>query len=146
MSIKTELYGELEGKYFCFSRSLPSTQSRWLLIDLFFSFSLLKIYFCGSIRGGREDTLLYKEVIAYMRQTCDVLTEHIGDENLIARSEGLEADQKIYQRDVTWLKEADLVVAEVTVPSLGRAAEKSPPKGHLYQLILTTSFPHRCRL
>ena len=37
-----------------------------------------KIYFAGSIRGGRVDAALYQRLIAYIKQTDRVLTEHIS--------------------------------------------------------------------
>lgn len=36
-----------------------------------------KIYFAGSIRGGREDAALYQRIIQYINRTDVVLTEHI---------------------------------------------------------------------
>ena len=41
-----------------------------------------KIYFAGSIRGGREDAALYQRIIQYINRTDVVLTEHIGKSNL----------------------------------------------------------------
>lgn len=38
----------------------------------------MKIYFCGSIRAGRSDANLYKEIIAKLAAYGKVLTEHIG--------------------------------------------------------------------
>lgn len=78
----------------------------------------MKIYFAGSIRGGREDKELYASVIELLAQYGTVLTEHVGDEAL--SQSGEQKDPAfIYDRDLAWLKEADLVVAEVTTPSLG---------------------------
>jgi putative deoxyribonucleoside 5'-monophosphate N-glycosidase len=37
-----------------------------------------KVYFAGSIRGGREDAAVYKRIIDYINRTDTVLTEHIG--------------------------------------------------------------------
>lgn len=37
-----------------------------------------KVYFAGSIRGGREDVAVYKRIIDYINATDTVLTEHIG--------------------------------------------------------------------
>ena len=37
-----------------------------------------KIYFAASIRGGRDDVELYRELIDYMQTFGKVLTEHIG--------------------------------------------------------------------
>lgn len=78
----------------------------------------MKIYFAGSIRGGREDAGLYGEVIALLQKYGEVLTEHVGDKKLSVYGEG-KAAESIFQRDVDWVWEADVIVAEVTTPSLG---------------------------
>ncbi len=38
-----------------------------------------KLYFAGSIRGGREDAALYRRIIQELGKYGDVLTEHVGD-------------------------------------------------------------------
>jgi nucleoside 2-deoxyribosyltransferase len=78
----------------------------------------MKIYFAGAIRGGREDQKSYLEIIELLRGYGQVLTEHIGEENLSASGEDLD-DKVISNRDLGWLKEANCLVAEVTTPSLG---------------------------
>lgn len=78
----------------------------------------MKIYFAGAIRGGREDSALYREIVKLLRNYGEVLTEHIGDENLSAAGETLD-DRAISERDLAWLKSADYLVAEVSTPSLG---------------------------
>lgn len=47
-----------------------------------------KVYFAGSIRGGRNDAKLYKEIISYINRTDKVLTDHIGDLSLSAMLTG----------------------------------------------------------
>ena len=42
----------------------------------------MKVYFAGSIRGGRIDAALYERLIKYIQKTDVVLTEHVGDLNL----------------------------------------------------------------
>ena len=79
----------------------------------------MKIYFAGSIRGGRDDKELYLEIINLLGKYGKVLTEHIGDKTLSAMCEDGPTDEYIYERDMAWLNEADVVVAEVTTPSLG---------------------------
>lgn len=79
----------------------------------------MKIYFAGSIRGGRDDKELYLEIINLLGKYGRVLTEHIGDKTLSAMGEDGPTDEYIYDRDMAWLNEADVVVAEVTTPSLG---------------------------
>jgi hypothetical protein len=78
----------------------------------------MKVYFAGSIRGGRQDAALYGRIIELLKKHADVLTEHVGDTDLDSAERTL-SDQAIYQRDMTWLEEADALVAEVTVPSHG---------------------------
>jgi 2'-deoxynucleoside 5'-phosphate N-hydrolase len=79
----------------------------------------LKIYFAGSIRGGREDRQKYLELIEFLSTQAEVLTEHVGSESLGERGETDLGDDAICQRDLEWLSSADAVVAEVTTPSLG---------------------------
>ena len=50
---------------------------------------MLKIYFSGSISGGRDDQALYSMLIGHLRQYGQVLTEHIGDADLEADGEPL---------------------------------------------------------
>ena len=38
---------------------------------------------------------------------------------MTGRGENTIPDVEIFQRDIAWLREADVIVAEVTVPSLG---------------------------
>ncbi len=75
----------------------------------------MKIYFAGSIRGGREDAALYRRLIEHMKQKHSVLTEHVGQLQLQESA----SDTEIYRQDTAWLHEADIVVAECTCPSLG---------------------------
>ena len=78
----------------------------------------MKIYFAGAIRGGRDDVALYLELVELLRPYGTVLTEHVADEQLTSLGESMD-DRAIHDRDLTWLKEADCLVAEVTTPSLG---------------------------
>ena len=79
----------------------------------------MKIYFAGSIRGGREDWAVYQELIENLGRFGQVLTEHVGDPDLPDYGENVLPDEEIFQRDMAWLQEADSIVAEVTTPSLG---------------------------
>ena len=84
-----------------------------------------KIYFAGSIRGGREDAEFYTALISYIKsKNAVVLTEHIGNNNLLKEEKNL-TDKEIYLRDIAWMKECDLVIAECTRPSLGVGYELS---------------------
>ena len=75
-----------------------------------------RLYFAGSIRGGRDDEDRYAVLIEALAARGAVLTEHIAD------PDGIDAgrtDEEIYERDVAWLRSSDAVIAEVTTPSLG---------------------------
>lgn len=60
----------------------------------------MKIYFAGSIRGGRDDKELYLEIINLLGKYGKVLTEHIGDKTLSALGEDGPTDKYIYDRDM----------------------------------------------
>ena len=79
----------------------------------------MKIYFAGSIRGGRDDADLYLEIIKYLKNFGEVLTEHVGDNLITSSGESSINDTAIHDRDMDWLISSDIIVAEVTNPSLG---------------------------
>lgn len=78
----------------------------------------MKIYFAGSIRGGRRDAALYYEIVQQLRKYGEVFTEHVGDTELGILGQDI-GDRKIHDRDLDWLKSSDYLIAEVTTPSLG---------------------------
>ncbi len=78
----------------------------------------MNIYFAGSIRGGRTDQNIYLEIIKYLQKFGTVLTEHVANPNTTSLGEKI-SEEKIFKRDMKWLKKADIMVAEVTNPSLG---------------------------
>ncbi|MGN0189836.1 MAG: nucleoside 2-deoxyribosyltransferase [Candidatus Cryptobacteroides sp.] len=88
-----------------------------------------KIYFAGSIRGGREDAGLYNRIISYISRTEKVLTEHIGRPN-VEDDEKQMTDQDIYEQDTAWLRECDMVIAECTNASLGVGYEMAYAEMH----------------
>ena len=79
----------------------------------------MKIYFAGAIRGGRDETDIYNNIITYLSSKAEVLTEHVGSSELKTIGETNRSDGEIFLRDMEWLQSADLVIAEVTTPSLG---------------------------
>jgi nucleoside 2-deoxyribosyltransferase len=79
----------------------------------------LTIYFAGSIRGGRELSDTYLEIIDLLRSFGRVFTEHIGDDKRINQEGAVLSDAEIHDRDMDWLRQSDLVIAEVSTASLG---------------------------
>ena len=90
-----------------------------------------KVYFAGSIRGGRQDAELYKSIIRHIQQKGHiVLTEHVGDLSL-SKTEGLkDREVAIYEQDTAWLRESDVVIAECSTPSLGVGYEMAYAEKH----------------
>ena len=85
-----------------------------------------KIYFAGSIRGGRVDAELYHRIITYIQKTDIVLTEHVGALQL----QESKSDMSIYDQDTSWLLESDLLIGECTCPSLGVGYELAFAEAH----------------
>ena len=79
----------------------------------------MNIYFCGSIRGGRGLAKTYAEMIGMLATYGRVLTEHLGSDEEIESKDRIMSDKEIHDRDFQWIVESDLLVAEVTIPSLG---------------------------
>jgi len=79
----------------------------------------MKIYFAGSITSGRHDVELYSKLVQHLKKYGEVLTEHVGDPSLSDRGEEELEDTFIHDRDMKLLKSADVIVAEVSTPSLG---------------------------
>ncbi len=79
----------------------------------------MKIYFAGSIRGGRDYAKTYYELITHIQTLAEVLTEHICGADLSTHGEENLSDPEIYERDMIWLNESDAIIAEVSAPSLG---------------------------
>ena len=89
-----------------------------------------KIYFAGSIRGGRVDADLYRRIIDYIQRTDVVLTEHVSNSNLCLTEQGRDRDARIYNQDTAWLRESDLLIGECTCPSLGVGYELAYAESH----------------
>lgn len=79
----------------------------------------MKIYFAGSIRGGRQDKKTYEILINHLKNYGNVLTEHVADFNLTKYGERSNSDSKIFDRDIKWLYESNVFVADISQPSIG---------------------------
>ena len=56
----------------------------------------MKIYFAGSIRGGRQDKDIYAEIIKHLSALGVVLTEHVGYDGNITQINKQKSQQEIY--------------------------------------------------
>ncbi len=70
---------------FSFFSFLPPTLSatsyflgKKAIISLFCVILQMNIYFCGSIRGGRQDVAIYQQIVTCLKTYGQVLTEHVA--------------------------------------------------------------------
>ena len=78
----------------------------------------MKIYVSGSIYGGREKIETYKVIIEALEKYGEVYDKEIIDEDILEK-EKFQSDEEIFKKLENYLKNIDIVFAEVTVPSLG---------------------------
>ncbi len=79
----------------------------------------MKIYFSASIAGGRKYLDIYKKLVAFMKEKGHVvLSEHIIRDDIFGHEEKW-ASKNVFEQDIQWLDECDIVIAEVSNPSLG---------------------------
>jgi hypothetical protein len=80
-------------------------------------YKMKKVYFACSIRGG-GDKSVFGTLVDAIKSRAELLTEIFVADGL--RPEGSPLPEKaIWERDIAWVKEADLIIAEVSNPSLG---------------------------
>jgi len=99
----------------------------------------MKIYFACSITGGREFEGVYQSIVGALgRDGHQVLNGHLAESGIGAR-EAVLSPQEVYARDVAWILEANVLIAEVSVPShgvgyeIGFALENRKPTLALFQ-------------
>ena len=81
----------------------------------------MKIYYATSIRGGGSPETAQANIalIDYLKKFGKVLTEHFAEAGIKDIGETEITDVKIHDRDMQWIETADVIVAEVSNPSLG---------------------------
>ena len=79
----------------------------------------MKIYFACSITGGREFESVYQSIVhALAENGHSVLTAHLVESDVMEVEAGL-SPRDVYIRDTDWLRECDVLIAEVSAPSHG---------------------------
>ena len=79
----------------------------------------MKIYFSGSISGGREHEAIYQHLVAHLQALGHhVLSAHVADP-IALEAEKDRAPREVFERDVNWVKDCEAMIAEVSTPSLG---------------------------
>ena len=79
----------------------------------------LTIYFAGAISGGRADVAHYRQIVQALEDDGHyVLAGAVASEEVGAHGESIDV-AAIWARDLSWIEEADVLVAEVSLPSTG---------------------------
>ena len=79
----------------------------------------MNIYFSGSISGGREHAASYQHLVAYLQTLGhNVLSAHVADPDVLEREKDT-SPRSVFERDVAWVHQCDVMIAEVSTPSLG---------------------------
>lgn len=96
----------------------------------------MNIYFSCSLTGGRDDQSVYAALVGYLlAQGHNVLTAHLARPEVMVEEQVI-SPREVYERDIAWVKEADVLIAEVSTPSHG--------VGYEIALALTLSKPVLC--
>ncbi len=93
----------------------------------------MKLYFSGSISGGREYEAIYQHLVVHLQALGhEVLSAHVADPAALAAEKDMPP-QDVFERDVAWVDECEAMIAEVSTPSLGvgyeygRAVQQGKP-------------------
>lgn len=79
----------------------------------------MKVYFSCSLTGGRGDQPTYAAIVAWLgKQGYEVLTAHLAGSGVMTAEESL-TPEAVFARDIAWLDEAEVVIADVSTPSHG---------------------------
>lgn len=78
----------------------------------------MNIYFSGAIAGGRQKQRVYKDLISFCKKYGFVHNECVGKKNI-----RVHKSMNVYDRNMDWIKDCDIFIADVSVPSLGVGME-----------------------
>jgi nucleoside 2-deoxyribosyltransferase len=79
----------------------------------------MNIYFACSITGGRAYESVYQEFTrTLLADRHEVPTAHLAESNVMALEKVIDP-REVYERDVTWIRACDVLIAEVSAPSHG---------------------------
>ena len=77
-----------------------------------------KVYFACAIRAG-GDTSSYQVIVTAIQQSGGEVLSEVFINDAIVHGGSLLPENEIYNRDIAMIQAADVIIAEVTNPSLG---------------------------
>ncbi|HVS58733.1 MAG TPA: nucleoside 2-deoxyribosyltransferase [Candidatus Saccharimonadales bacterium] len=105
-----------------------------------------KVYFACAITAGRDYAHHYPVIVQYIKNNgLHVLSEIFANQN-ITPDTGVSAqedftDAQIWEWDLDWIREADAIIAEVSLPSLGIGYEIAT--AHAWEKPVLALYHHR---
>ncbi|MBC7086710.1 MAG: nucleoside 2-deoxyribosyltransferase [Methanomethylovorans sp.] len=79
----------------------------------------MKVFFSGSIRGGRELLPVYQYICSIITSNgYEVISNHVVDPQL-EKVESSMNEREIFERDMLLLDQSSCLIAEVSIPSTG---------------------------
>ncbi len=79
----------------------------------------MNVYFACSITAGREFERIYQDLTAaLLADGHEVPTAHLAGSNVLAL-EAVVAPGEVFERDLRWIRAANALIAEASVPSHG---------------------------
>jgi nucleoside 2-deoxyribosyltransferase len=79
----------------------------------------MNIYFACSITGGREFESVYQAIVQALAEDSHVVpTAHLAESGVMTL-EAVIHPNEVYARDVAWIRDCDVLIAEVSMPSHG---------------------------
>jgi nucleoside 2-deoxyribosyltransferase len=94
----------------------------------------MKIYFSGSIYGGREKLDDYKKLIKELSKFGEVLNPEVADDTIL-EDEKKVSDERTFENLEKEMNEADFIFGEFTIPSLGVGYEIGYADSHEKKII-----------
>lgn len=79
----------------------------------------MNVYFACSITGGRKDQDIYTVIVSYLLTAGHTVPTAALASPDVMLDEGVLEPAEVYQRDVNWIADCDVLVAEVSTPSHG---------------------------
>lgn len=84
----------------------------------------MKVYFACSIAGGRDNSHLYQAIVDAIKENKATVLSELFADSAADGNKGISAKTNmtkndVWEWDLNWVREADLIIAEVTQPSLG---------------------------
>jgi nucleoside 2-deoxyribosyltransferase len=94
----------------------------------------MKIYFSGSIYGGRQKLETYKKLIEELQKYGEVLNPEVADDSIL-EDEQKVSDYETFENLKKEMNQADVIFGEFTIPSLGVGYEIGYADSHNKKII-----------